>query len=385
MKSSIDDKRVSPAPDNSHRPRLQDLGLTIGQFPRGKLNAITDVAGIKVGHTTLWHGEGPLEPGKGPVRTGVTAILPHPGNTLEAPVEAGCHVFNGAGTTAGLSLLEEYGQIETPILLTSTLAVGMAYHALVRYALENFCRGPDHKSWFNPLVGETDDGYLNDSHGLHLQPEHVVKAIRSAAGGPVAEGAVGAGTGTRTCGFKSGIGTSSRLVRIDDQTFTIGALVQSNFLGSLTVDGVPVGRELGAAINNPGGERPEGSLMAIMATDLSLSARQLKRMAARGVLGMARTGAYGGHSSGDYFIAFSTTYRENQLNRRGPFCQARILTSDMFLTPVFAAASEAVEEAILNSIFKAVTVTGRDGHTAQAIDVDKAIKILRKYGKIMEI
>ena len=216
MKSAGDDKKVSPAPDNSHRPRLQDLGLTIGQFARGKLNAVTDVAGVKVGHATLWYGEGPLEPGKGPVRTGVTAILPHSGNTLDAPVEAGCHVFNAAGTTAGLSLLEEYGQIETPILLTSTLAVGTAYHALVRYVLENFCRGPDHKSWFNPLVGETDDSYLNDSHGLHLQPEHVVEAIRSAAGGPVAEGAVGAGTGTRTCGFKSGIGTSSRLVRIDD-------------------------------------------------------------------------------------------------------------------------------------------------------------------------
>ena len=381
MKPTADNLKVCAPPDNSHRPRVRELGLSLGDFPTGNLNAITDVAPVRVGHATLWHGEGALKPGVGPVRTGVTAILPHPGNTLEEPVEAGCHVFNGAGTTAGLSLLEEYGRIETPILLTSTLAVGTAYEALVRYMVENFCRGPDDKSWFNPLVGETDDSYLNDSHGLHLRSEHVLEAIRSAVDGPVAEGVVGAGTGLRTCGFKAGIGTASRLVLIDDQTFTIGALVQSNFLGSLTVDGVPVGRELGVTAELGGG-MGEGSLMAVTATDLPLSARQLKRLAARGVLGMARSGAAGGHSSGDYFIAFSTTYREKQSKNPGAFCEARILTNDSYLTPVFAAASEAVEEAILNSIFKAVTVTGRDSHTVLEIDVDKTKEILQRYGKL---
>jgi len=381
MKSAPENRKGSPAPDNSHRPRLHELGMAIGRFPAGKLNAVTDVAGVRVGHATLWRGEGPLKPGQGPVRTGVTAILPHPGNTLAKPVEAGCHVFNGAGTTAGLSLLEEYGRIETPVLLTSTLAVGTAYEALVRYVVENWCPGQSGAQWFNPLVGETDDSYLNDSHGLHLRFEHVQQAISSAAGGPVAEGAVGAGTGIRTCGFKSGIGTSSRLVRLDQKTFTIGALVQSNFPGSLLIDGAPAGRELGVE-DRLDGALPEGSLMAVLATDLPLSARQLKRLAARGVLGMARTGAYGGHSSGDYFIAFSTTYRENPPENHGVFRQARILADDKFLTPAFAAAAEAVEEAILNSIFKAVSVTGRDNHTVEAIDVEKAVEILSKYGKI---
>ena len=380
MREPYAELKTSPAPDNSHRPRLRDLGLPVGQFPPGALNAVTDVAGVKAGHATLLHGEGPLKTGKGPVRTGVTAILPHAGNTLKEPVEAGCHVFNGAGTTAGLSLLEEYGQIETPVLLTSTLAVGTACEALVRYVVKEWRDTAKQAGWFNPLVGETDDSFLSDAHGLHLREKHVLEAIRSAHGGPVAEGVVGAGTGIRTCGFKAGIGTSSRLVRIGEQAFTVGVLVQSNFLGSLTVDGIPVGRELGV-VSELGGGAKEGSLMAILATDLPLSARQLKRLAARGVLGMARTGAYGGHSSGDYFIAFSTTYRENQAASSGPFCRAT-LTDDKYLTPVFAAAVEAVEEAILNSIFKAVTVTGRDGNTAKAIDVDKAKEILRKYGRI---
>ncbi|HUU27224.1 MAG TPA: P1 family peptidase [archaeon] len=380
MKTTNKNDKVTAPPDNSHRRTLREMGLAIGEFQTGKYNAITDVSGIMVGHVTLWYGDGSLVTGQGPVRTGATAVIPHPGNTLLSPVEAGCHVFNGAGTTAGLSLLEEYGQIETPILLTTTLAVGAAYQGLVRYVVENFCQGPDNKAWFNPLVGETDDSYLNDSHGLHLRPEHAVEAIRSARSGPVAEGVVGAGTGIRTCGFKAGIGSASRLVQLDKRTFTVGALVQSNFLGSLTVDGVPVGKDLGVA-GDSGGWQSGGSLMTILATDLPLSSRQLKRLAKRGVLGMARVGAAGSHSSGDYFIAFSTTFRQGRNESESPFGLTSIL-ADEFLSPVFAAAREAVEEAILNSIFKAVTVTGRDSHTAYEIDLEKVMEILHSYGKL---
>ncbi len=369
---------ISIPPDNSHRLRVRELGVEIGPFPPGPANAITDVKGIKVGQVTLWKGEGKLVPGKGPVRTGITAVVPHGGNLLCAPVEGACHVFNGAGTTAGLSFLEEYGRIETPVLLTSTLAVGKAFDALVRYVVKKYIENPEENNWFNPLVGETDDSFLNDSHGLHLRAEHVFQAIDTAEGGPVAEGAVGAGVGIRTCGFKAGIGTSSRMIAVGGRRFTVGSLVQSNFPGTLRVDGSPLGKELGVVAQMD--DCPQGgSLMVITATDLPLNSRQLKRLAARGVLGMARTGAVGSHSSGDYFIAFSTTYRQENPADGEPFRKSEILLGDEYLTPVFAAAADAVEEAILNSIFKAVTVVGRDANRAEAIDIDKAMEVLNKY------
>jgi len=348
----------------------------------GLLNSITDVEGVKVGHATLFRGEGALRVGEGPVRTGVTAILPHGGNTIQEPVEASAFVFNGAGTTTGLSLIEEFGLIDTPICLTNTLSVGSVYDGLARYVTTNFIDGPDDKSWFNPVVGETDDSFLNDSHGFHVGQEHVRYAIQSASSSSVAEGVVGAGTGTSTCSFKSGIGTSSRMVELDGQTYIVGSLVQSNFLGSLVVEGVPVGREIeaGREMNRL---NSDGSLMVIIATDCPLNSRQLKRLAARGALGMARTGAKAGHSSGDYFIAFSTTCRGALKGNERALVPSIRLEDENFLNPFLVASAEAVEEAILNSLLKAVTVVGRDGNTSRAIDLDEMLLVFRRHGKLV--
>jgi len=370
------------APENSHRPRCREIGLAPGSMLPGPLNSITDVRGVKVGHATLIIGDGPLKVGEGPVRTGVTAILPHGGNTIREPVEASAFVFNGAGTTTGLSLIEEFGLIETPICLTSTLSVGSVYDALARFVTKHFIDGPDDKSWFNPVVGETDDSFLNDSHGFHVGQEHVWHAIESAASETVAEGVVGAGTGISTCSFKSGIGPSSRLVEMEGQTYIVGTLVQSNFLGSLVVEGVPVGKEI-ATRPEMNRQRNDGSLMVIIATDCPLNSRQLKRLATRGVLGMARTGAKGGHSSGDYFIAFSTTCRAVRKKNQEVLVPSFRLEDENLLNPFLVAASEVVEEAILNSLLKAVTVTGRDGNTSRAIDLDEMLLVFRRYGKLV--
>lgn len=373
---------ISPVnpPDNSHRPRCRDFGLTPGVFPPGGFNAITDVDGVLVGHCTLIHGEGELIPGRGPVRTGVTAVLPHPGNTLLAPVEAGCHVFNGAGTSTGLDCLSEFGLIETPILLTNTLSVGTAYDALVRWVTARFIERADRRGWFTPVVGETYDGFLNDIHGLHVRHEHVYAALDSASSGPVAEGAVGAGTGTGTCGFKAGIGTASRVMTLGGEKFTVGALVQSNIPGTLVLDGVPVGRELGVTDKQASPGR-EGSIIALIATDLPLDSRRLNRLAARGALGMARVGVSGSHGSGDYFIAFSATKRAAPGKSGSVFVREEVLRDESLLSPVFAATAEAVEEAILNSIFKAVTLAGRDGNVREALDLDRTRRIMERYGR----
>jgi D-aminopeptidase len=348
----------------------------------GQLNSITDVKGVRVGHATLISGEGALRIGHGPVRTGVTAILPHAGNTIREPVEASVSVFNGAGTTTGLSLIEEFGLIDTPICLTNTMSVGGVYDALARYVTENFIDGPDDRSWFSPVVGETDDSFLNDSHGFHVGREHVWHAIESASSETVAEGVVGAGTGISTCSFKSGIGTSSRRVELDGQTYTVGTLVQSNFLGSLVIDGVPVGKEIASRgeVNSP---QNDGSLMVVLATDCPLNSRQLRRLAARGALGMARTGAKGGHSSGDYFIAFSVTCRSAGEKDRKALVESVRLEDENLMNPFLVASAEVVEEAILNSLLKAVTVVGRDGNTSRAIDLDEMIMVFRRHGRLV--
>jgi D-aminopeptidase len=312
----------------------------------------------------------------------VTAILPHGGNTIREPVEAAAFVFNGAGTTTGLSLIDEFGIIETPVCLTNTLSVGMVYDAVARYVTEHFIDGPDDKSWFNPVVGETDDSFLNDVHGFHVAQEHVWQAIQSASSDAVVEGVVGAGTGVSTCSLKSGIGTASRLVGVAEETYVVGTLVQSNFRGSLLVDGVPVGAEISEieADRQPSGG---GSLMVIVATDCPLDSRQLKRLAARGTLGMARTGAQGGHSSGDYFIAFSTSYRKAAGQTGDTFFSSVLLRDESLLTPLLAAVAESVEEAILNSILKAVTVEGRDRNVSQALDLNDMFAAFRRHGKLV--
>jgi len=373
---------VESVPENSHRPRCREIGLAPGSMSPGPLNSITDVEGVKVGHATLFRGEGALKIGEGPVRTGVTAILPHGGNTIQEPVEASAFVFNGAGTTTGLSLIEEFGLIDTPICLTNTLSVGSVYDALARFVATNFIDGPDDKSWFNPVVGETDDSFLNDSHGFHVEKGHVWQAIQSASSSTIAEGVVGAGTGTSTCSFKSGIGTSSRIVELDGQTYIVGTLVQSNFLGSLVVDGVPVGREI-EAIGAKNRRSSDGSLMVIIATDCPLNSRQLKRLATRGALGMARTGAKAAHSSGDNFIAFSTTCRATRKGNERVLVPSIRLEDENFLNPFLVASAEVVEEAILNSLLKAVTVIGRDGNTSGAIDLDEMLLVFRRFGKLV--
>lgn len=334
------------------RPRAREVGIRPGTLPTGPLNAITDVAGVRVGHATLIQGE--------TVRTGVTAILPHGGNLFRDKVPGAVVVANGFGKLAGSTQVNELGGIETPILLTSTLNVPRVADALLDYMLA-FPGNEDVRS-MNPLVGETNDGYLNDIRARPVGREQVFAAIRGARDGVVEEGAVGAGTGTVAFGFKGGIGTSSRRVG----EYTVGVLVQTNFGGDLMITGAPVGRELR---NGAAGGSADGSVMMVVATDAPVDSRNLRRMASRTIWGLARTGSTGSNGSGDYAIAFSTV--------RHP---ARLVTNDD-MSPLLAAVIEATEEAIYNSLFKAVTMTG-NGHTVEALPVERTVAILRRYGRI---
>lgn len=355
--------------------RARDLGIAIGRLPPGPLNALPDVAGVRVGHVSLIRGEGPLRPGEGPVRTGVTAIWTHEGNPFLEKTPAASFVLNGFGKTIGLAQIAELGVIETPILLTNTLNVPKVADALIGYLVE---QNPDLTS-VNSVVGECNDSFLNDIRGRHVQAEHVRQALDSARPGPMDEGAVGAGVGMSCYGFKGGIGTASRELRFADATFHLGALVLSNFGSTpeLRIDGVPVGRELTA--RPPARETP-GSIMMIVATDVPLDARQLGRIARRAPLGMARTGSPAGHGSGDFVVAFSTGNRIPHRPESALQTQ-RILAEDgPAITEVFQATVEAVEEAILNSLFRAETVVGRDGNVREALPVDRVVEILRRSG-----
>ena len=349
------------AVEPSHRPRIRELGVEPGVLPPGPLNAITDVAGVGVGHHTLVEGES--------VRTGVTAVLPHAGNLFQRKVPAAVYVGNGFGKAAGFLQVRELGQIETPIVLTNTLSVGAAVEAVVGWTLAQ--PGNEEVRSVNAVIGETNDGFLNDIRGMHLKEEHVVVAITTAKEGTVAEGSVGAGTGTRAFCWKGGIGTSSRVLPADRGGYTVGALVQSNFGGILTIDGVPVGEELGCfpfgltAEMAPDGD---GSCMIVVATDAPLSSRNLERVARRAMLGLARTGSYASNGSGDFVIAFST----RNLEPHAPEDRERSITvvDNDHVSPLFLAAVEAVEEAVYNSLTAATTVTGRDGHRAEAIPLE---------------
>ena len=347
------------------RPRIRDLGIEPGVLRPGPRNAITDVAGVKVGHRTVIRGRD--------VRTGVTAILPHGGNIFQEKVRAAIFVFNAFGKLVGSTQVEELGVIETPILLTNTLAVWAAADALRHYTLEQ--PGNEGVRSLNPVVGETNDGRLNDIRGEHLKREHFLAAISDARGGPVEEGAVGAGTGTIAFGYKGGIGTSSRRVSQERGGYTVGALVQSNFGGVLMIDGVPVAEELGRHRFAGGlpafhpAANADGSLMMVIATDAPADARQLKRLARRAALGMARTGSSGGHGSGDFVIAFST------VRDRGRWMP------DEQLSVLFQAAIEATEEAIYNSMLRATSTTGRNGYSVEALPVDQLREIFKKYGR----
>jgi D-aminopeptidase len=385
--------------------------MQVGVFPPGVHNAITDVAGVRVGQVTVWEGEG--------VRTGVTAILPHGGNVFRERVPAAVVVGNGFGKLLGVTQVKELGEMETPILLTCTLCVWRAADAMVEWLLEQ--EGMEGVGSINPLVGETNDGGLNDIRSRPIRPEHVREALEGASPGPVLEGSVGAGTGTQSFGWKGGIGTSSRTLPHALGGYTLGVLVQSNYGGILTMNGAPVGRELGrysfqryveggsspggmatgapgagshggaAGASPPGSDGDDGrglpdldggSIMMVVATDAPLSARNLERLAARALLGLGRTGSSGGNGSGDYVLAFSTAEEVRRTPSTGPR-QVLDLPNDM-MSGLFQAAIEATEEAIYNSLLKATDVTGRGGRTVQALPVPETVEILRRYGAIRD-
>lgn len=364
----------------SSRPRIRDFGIKIGVQELGEHNTITDVQGIRVGSVTLIEGEGPLRPGRGPVRTGVTAILPHEGNTFREKVKAASFVINGFGKSIGLVQIDELGTLETPILLTNTLNVGIVADALIEYMLEMNPEIGVTTGTVNPVVGECNDRFLNDIRGRHVKHQHVREALRTATRGPVEEGAVGAGTGMSAFELKGGIGSSSRITPKQQGGYTVGALVLSNFglLPDLIIDGVPVGRHLSEQMGSKAGG--DGSIIIIIATDAPVTSRQLKRMAKRATHGLARTGSISSHGSGDIVIAFSTAgrvphYREDV---RAPAGQ--VFEED--LTWLFRATAESTEEAILNSLFRAETVVGRDGNKRIALPLDQTRRIIDEYGKI---
>jgi len=354
------------------RPRLREFGIKTGILPPGPLNAITDVAGVKVGHVTLIRGND--------IRTGVTAILPHEGNVFQDKVPAAIAVANGFGKLTGFTQVEELGTIETPIVLTNTLSVPTAAEAVIDYTLT--FPGNEKVDSVNAVVGETNDGYLDDIRGRHVKKEHVLEAIQKAAGGPVEEGNVGAGTGTMCFDFKGGIGTSSRRLPEARGGYTVGVLVQTNFGGILQIDGLQVGVRLGNYYLKKNIEQSsEGSCMIVVATDAPLDSRNLKRLARRALLGIARTGGFYSNASGDYAIAFSTA-REVRAPHRAPGpTQAVTLLRNEQISPLFLAAAEAAEEAILNSIFKAERMEGKDGNVAEALPLEKIKEMLKEKAR----
>ncbi len=381
------------------RPRAREAGINVGILPIGPLNAITDVDGVKVGHTTIIRDND--------IRTGVTAILPHSGNLFREKVPAAIFVGNGFGKLMGSTQVSELGEIETPILLTSTLSVPRVADALLDYMLS--LPGNEDVQSVNPVVAETNDGYLNDIRGRHITRDDVFSAIKGAKGGAVAEGSVGAGTGTVAFGFKGGIGTASRKLPASLGGYTLGVLVQTNFGGILTINGARVGQELGRyylkealssagvnKCNNRAGRAgrdlspcyphaADGSIIIVIATDAPVDARNLRRLAARAMMGLARTGAAGSNGSGDYAIAFSTA-PELRIQTSGDAASRnlprsfKILPNDA-MSPLFLAVIEATEEAIYNSLFRATTTRGR-GHTVEALPLDPTLAILRKHGAL---
>jgi len=349
------------------RPRARDLGVAPGVFAPGPNNAITDVAGVRVGHVTIDRGDR--------VRTGVTAILPHPGNAYLSRVPAAVYVGNAFGKLVGATQVRELGELETPILLTCTLCVWKAADAMTEWMLAQ--PGMERVRSLNPVVGETNDGGLNDIRSRPIEPDDVRRALDGARDGPVEEGSVGAGRGTVAFGWKGGIGTSSRRLPASLGGYTLGVLVQSNYGGVLQIGGAPVGKELGQyAYRNETSERGDGSVMVVVATDAPLSDRNLERVAARAMLGIGRTGSSASNGSGDFVIAFSTS-PDVRRAWDAPRHATTELSNDQ-ASALFEAAIEATEEAAYNSILKATTVTG-NGRTVSAIDVDKVREVLRKY------
>ncbi|MES3019665.1 MAG: P1 family peptidase [Bacteroidota bacterium] len=358
---------------SQERALPRNIGLKIGVLPSGSLNAITDVPGVKVGHETIIKADS--------IRTGVTAIIPQPGNIFQLKVPAAIFSGNGFGKLAGSTQVQELGNLETPIILTNTLGVAAAMEALIEYTLSQ--PGNESVQSVNALVGETNDSYLNDIRGRHVTSTNVLNAIRNAKVGPVDQGSVGAGTGTVCFGFKGGIGTSSRKLPQSLGGYTVGVLVQSNFGGVLQIDGVPVGEELGKfsfsdkLLNNV-----DGSCMMVVATDAPLDARNLERLAKRAFMGMAKTGGIASNGSGDYVIAFSTAEAIRIPHQPQGFVSSGGYLHNDLTSQVFMAAIEATEEAIINSLFAATTTSGKSKRSVEALPLDKVVPILKKYKRL---
>ena len=366
---------------DGQRRRLRDLGIVIGTMRPGKWNAITDVKGVKVGHVTINRGEGKLRPGVGPVRTGVTAILPHGGDLWREKVPAATWVLNGTGEMTGSIWIDTQGALEVPVLLTSTMNVGRVMDGVVAYMLKHYPDIGIGDDVVAPTVAECDDSLLNDARGIHVSIADTVRAIEEAKEGPVEEGAVGAGTGMTAYQFKAGIGTASRVLAAEDGGFTVGVLVNANMdgggRGRLMVDGVPVGRE----ITDRMPEKPQdGSIIIVIATDAPLDHLKLQRLASKASIGLARTGTISEHGSGDIFLAFSTGNRVPHYPK--PLTYTATVVADHHLDPIFLAAEEATEEAILNAMTMATTMVGRDGNTAHALPLDRLVAAMKKYGRL---
>ncbi len=355
---------------SQHRSR--DLGIKIGVLPVGAFNSITDVPGVKVGHTTIMEGSS--------IRTGVTAILPHDGNMFQEKVPAAIFVGNGFGKLAGSTQVMELGNLETPIILTNTLSVSTGMDAVIEYTLN--LPGNENVQSVNAVVGETNDGYLNDIRGRHVKKEHVLEAIQKASSGSVKEGNVGAGTGTVCFGWKGGIGTASRVLPKATGGYTVGVLVQTNFGGVLQVDGAPVGEELKKYFLSGQLENADGSCMMVVATDAPLDARNLERLAQRAMMGLAKTGGIASNGSGDYVIAFSTNAGIRVMHDKNERTDSASFLRNDVVSPLFLAVIEATEEAIINSLFAAETMTGKDGRKIEALPKEEVIKILKKYNVI---
>lgn len=359
------------------RPRLQDWGVKIGHFARGRHNAITDVAGVKVGHTTIISGDGKLISGEGPIRTGVTAVLPHTRDLFHYRVAAGSFTLNGAGIITGMSQLDEWGAIETPILLTNTLNVGQVHDAVLDYLLQYYPDSGIVSDPLVPVVAECDDSHLNDIQGRHVEQKHVFAALQQAKTGAVAEGCVGAGTGMIAFDFKAGIGTASRVLPTASGGYTIGVLVLTNFgqRNCFQIAGCAVGNAIQDLLPDP---HPDGSIVTIVATDAPLDSLQLRRIAKRAALGIGRTGSYASHVSGEFCLAFSTS---NIIPRRAKNLTVELqLLRDQYLDPLFAAAIEATEEAIINSLLQATDMRGRDDHLVYAVPLERLYQLLKKQG-----
>ena len=360
------------AQTDSNRPRAREIGLVVGIFETGNLNAITDVSGVRVGHSTAIRGDD--------IRTGVTAIIPAPGNLYTNPIPAWIHVGNGYGKLIGETQVREFGEIETPILLTCTLCVWSAANALKEWVYLQPGMG---EHTVNPIVGETNDSRVNNMWADPIQRDEVFEALETASSGSVREGSVGAGTGTQAFGWKGGIGTSSRVLPQELGGYTVGVLVQTNFGGIMTINGAPVGRELGTysfrnQVSQPeDSDREDGSIMIIVATDAPLTARNLDRLGLRSIMGLSRTGSFASNGSGDYVIAFSTNTAVRKPRTSNEPVSTQVLVNDS-MSPLFAATTEATEEAIYNAIFKATTVSSARGEL-QAIPMDSLIQILERY------